>query len=73
MPLAGLLDVDASRARLAKEIAEAEAYVKRLEGKLANEQFRARAPSEVVAAEAERLGTARVRLEGLRRALGEVG
>ncbi len=73
VPLAGLLDVSAERARLEKEIGEAESYAKRLEGKLANEQFRSRAPREVVAAEEERLAAARTRLEGLRRALEEVG
>ena len=73
VPLAGLLDVEAERGRLGKEIEEVESYLRRLEGKLANEQFRARAPREVVAAEEERLAAARTRLEGLRRALGELG
>jgi valyl-tRNA synthetase len=73
VPLAGLLDVEAERARLDKEIEEVAAYRRRLEGKLSNEQFRARAPREVVAAEEERLAAASTRLEGLRRALGELG
>ncbi|MCH7510911.1 MAG: valine--tRNA ligase, partial [Chloroflexi bacterium] len=73
VPLAGLLDADAERSRLGKEIEEAEAYQRRLEGKLSNEQFRARAPREVVAAEEERLAETRTRLEGLQRALAELG
>jgi valyl-tRNA synthetase len=73
VPLAGLLDVAAERARLDKEIAETEKYVRGLEGKLSNEQFRSRAPADVVAKEEERLATAQSRLEGLRRALGELG
>ena len=73
VPLAGLLDVEAERGRLGKEIEEVESYLGRLEGKLANEQFRTRAPREVVAAEEERLAAARTRLGGLRRALGELG
>ena len=73
VPLAGLLDAEAERSRLGKEIEEAEAYQRRLEGKLSNEQFRARAPREVVAAEEERLAETRTRLEGLQRALAELG
>jgi valyl-tRNA synthetase len=73
VPLAGLLDIAAERARLAKEIGETEKYVRSLEGKLSNEQFRSRAPADVVAKEQERLATAQSRLEGLRRALGELG
>ena len=73
VPLAGMLDVDAERARLSKEIDEAEAYLRRLEGKLSNEQFRARAPREVVAAEEERRAAAQTRLAGLKLALEELG
>jgi valyl-tRNA synthetase len=73
VPLAGLLDVGAERARLEKEIAEAEQYIARLDGKLSNAQFRSRAPAEVVAAEEERRASAQTRLEGLRRALAELG
>jgi valyl-tRNA synthetase len=73
VPLAGLLDVTEERQRLEKEIAEAGQYIKRLEGKLGNEQFRTKAPPDVVAAEEERLAGARTRLDGLRRALGELG
>jgi valyl-tRNA synthetase len=65
-------DLDAERARLEKEIAETESYVARLNGKLGNEQFRSRAPAEVVAAAEERLAAAQTRLDGLRRALGEL-
>ena len=45
LPLAGLFDLDAERANLEKQIAEAEAEVGRLEAKLGNEQFTARAPA----------------------------
>jgi valyl-tRNA synthetase len=61
------------RARLEKEIAETEGYVARLNGKLSNDQFRARAPAEVVAGEEERLAAAQTKLDALRRALGELG
>jgi len=71
--LAGLLDVGAERARLEKEISETEQYVSRIDAKLSNEQFRSRAPADVVSAEEERRATAQTRLEGLKRALSELG
>jgi valyl-tRNA synthetase len=73
VPLADLLDAKTERARFDKEIAEAEAYLRRLEGKLSNEQFRSKAPREVVAAEEERRDATQARLDGLRRALAELG
>jgi valyl-tRNA synthetase len=73
VPLAGLFDLDAERARLHKLIAEAEAEAGRIEAKLSNEQFRAKAPEKIIATEEERLATARTRLEGLRSTLAELG
>jgi valyl-tRNA synthetase len=73
VPLAGLLDVGAERSRLEKEIAETEQYLARVDAKLANEQFRSKAPANVVAAEEERRAAAETKLEGLRRAVGELG
>ena len=73
LPMAGLFDLDAERQRLGKQIEEAQTEVGRLEQKLANEQFRSRAPAAVVGREEERLSTARTRLEGLEQSLAEVG
>ncbi|HWQ28551.1 MAG TPA: valine--tRNA ligase [Dehalococcoidia bacterium] len=73
VPLAGLFDIEAERARLSKQLADAEAEVARLEAKLANEQFRARAPREVVAKEEEKLADARARARSLRARVGELG
>ncbi|MFN8639141.1 MAG: valine--tRNA ligase [Dehalococcoidia bacterium] len=73
LPMAGLFDLDAERARLRTQIEEAGKDVARLEAKLANEQFRAKAPQAVVATEEERLTTARGRLAGLEQSLTEVG
>ena len=72
LPMAGLFDLDAERARLAKQIGEAQGEVERIERKLANEQFRSRAPAEVVAKEEERLATAGSRLRGLEESLTEI-
>ncbi|MEI6135794.1 MAG: valine--tRNA ligase [Chloroflexota bacterium] len=73
LPMAGLFDLDAERARLAKQVTEAEGEVERQAAKLGNEQFRSRAPADVVAKEEERLATARGRLDGLRASLAEIG
>ena len=72
LPMAGLFDLEAERARLAKQIGEAQHEVGRLEQKLANEQFRTRAPGEVVAKEEQRLATAGSRLRGLEESLAEI-
>lgn len=49
--LDGLVDTKAEQERLAKELAEAKAELKRAEGKLANERFVANAPQALVDAE----------------------
>ncbi|MCF4176781.1 valine--tRNA ligase [Vibrio sp. McD22-P3] len=55
IPMAGLIDKDAELDRLAKEIAKTQGEVKRIEGKLGNEGFVAKAPEAVVAKEREKL------------------
>ena len=72
LPMAGLFDLDAERGRLAKQIEEARGEVAQLERKLANEQFRARAPAAVVARDEERLAGAGSRLRGLEQSLAEI-
>ena len=73
LPLAGLLDIAAERGRLTKQRVEAEAEVARLEVKLANPDFRERAPADVVAKEEERLAAAQIRLEGVQGRLASFG
>ena len=72
LPMAGLFDLDAERGRLGKQIGEAQDEVQKLGAKLANEQFRTRAPAAVVAREEERLATASSRLRGLEESLAEI-
>ncbi|MDO9412398.1 MAG: valine--tRNA ligase [Pseudolabrys sp.] len=48
LPLVGIIDLDAERARLAKEMQKAEADIKRVDAKLGNEKFVANAPEDVV-------------------------
>lgn len=55
IPMAGLIDKSAELARLEKEIDRLKNEQKRLDGKLNNDKFVARAPAEVVAKEREKL------------------
>ena len=55
IPLAGILDFDAERARLGKDIKAAEGEIKKLEGKLNNQGFLAKAPDDVVEENRRRL------------------
>ena len=54
IPLAGVIDIVAERTRLKKELAKADADISRVDGKLANPDFLARAPEEVVEGEREK-------------------
>ncbi|MCR9422683.1 valine--tRNA ligase [Vibrio sp. RM-69-4] len=55
IPMAGLIDKDAELERLAKEIAKTQGEIKRIEGKLNNQGFIAKAPEAVVAIERQKL------------------
>jgi valyl-tRNA synthetase len=65
VPLAGLIDVDVERARLVKEIDRKKADVERLEKKLGNQNFVAKAPPEVVAKEQQKAEEASAALKVL--------
>jgi len=65
VPLAGLIDVAAERARLDKEIARKQQEVERIEQKLGNQSFVAKAPADVVARERIKAEEARVALATL--------
>ena len=55
LPLAELVDLDAERERIAKELEKAKNGLRITEGKLANEKFVAHAPEAVVNAEREKV------------------
>jgi len=55
LPLEGLIDKEAERAKLRKGLADLDKQIAPLRGKLANEGFTSRAPAEVVAASRAKL------------------
>ena len=65
VPLEGLIDLDAERARIEKEIARLQQAIEATERKLANESFVARAPQDVVEKEREKLASFRTTVEKL--------
>jgi valyl-tRNA synthetase len=71
LPLKGVIDLSAEKVRLDKELAKADADIKRVDAKLANEKFVANAPEEVVEEEKEKREAAMARkakiLEALER------
>jgi valyl-tRNA synthetase len=72
LPLAGIIDFAAEQTRLEKEITRVEGEIARIDKKLANENFVARAPEEVVDAEREKRATYAADSERLSAALRRV-
>ena len=69
LPLTGILDFDAERARLKKDIANGEAEVAKLSAKLNNAGFVAKAPEAVVMENRRRLEEEQTRIDALKAAL----
>ncbi len=65
VPLKGLLDLEKEFARIDKELVQLEQEKNRLEGKLNNPGFTAKAPAQVVEKEREKLAAVEQRLIGL--------
>ncbi|HEY9740880.1 MAG TPA: valine--tRNA ligase [Coleofasciculaceae cyanobacterium] len=66
MPLAGVVDVDALRAKLEKDLGKVEAEIKSLSGRLANQNFVSKAPADVVQGAKDALAEAEKQAEILR-------
>jgi valyl-tRNA synthetase len=73
MPLEGAIDFAAERARLTKEIGKLEGETKKIEAKLGNPDFLARAKEEVVEENRERLEDANTKIAKMRSALERLG
>ena len=65
IPMAGLVDLEAEKSRLAKEIEKIKKLIQNTQGKLSNENFISRAPEEVVNTEREKLAKYREKLTKL--------
>ena len=73
LPLSDLVDFEKERARLTAEIDKVEKEVQRLEAKLSNQGFVAKAPATVVEGERARLASAREKLTATKAALAKLG
>src|SRR5690348_2923288 len=69
LPLKGVVDLAAERTRLEKEMSKVDADIKRVDAKLGNANFVARAPEEVVEEEKEKREEALARKQKLIEAL----
>jgi valyl-tRNA synthetase len=73
LPIEGLVDLDALRGRLEKDIAKAEKEIKGLAGRLANPNFAGKAPPEVVAVCQANLAEAEAQAALARQRLADLG
>ncbi|WP_108661163.1 valine--tRNA ligase [Acuticoccus kandeliae] len=69
LPLAGLVDIDAERERLAKELSRLEKDIAKIDGRLSNEKFLEKADVETVEEQREKRQEAETRLVRLRAAI----
>lgn len=72
IPLEGLIDLDAERQRIQKELARVQGMLDGVRKKLSNESFIGKAPKEVVEKEREKLESFRMTLEKLEKNLGRL-
>lgn len=73
IPLAGMIDLEAERVRLQKEIDQKSGFLEGVLKKLGNESFVARAPEAVIAKERQKAADAEAELSRLRASLAELG
>ncbi|MES0882188.1 valine--tRNA ligase [Roseibium sp. SCP14] len=72
LPLAGVIDLNAEKARLAKEVGKLEGEISKVEKKLANPKFVEKAPDEVVQGEREKVAESKEKLEKVQVALNRL-
>lgn len=73
IPLAGLIDLEAEKTRLTREITRVEKEIRKCEGKLGNSRFIDNAPAAVVEQEQQRLTDWSIQLDALREQLERLG
>ncbi len=73
IPMAEMIDLDKERARLSGELTKTEGEIKRLQGKLSNEGFLAKAPAAVVDAERAKLEKYNATKDALLAAIAKLG
>ncbi|MBA7677971.1 Valine--tRNA ligase [subsurface metagenome] len=73
LPMAGMVDLDAERERLEREIEATQEQVLRIEARLKDEEFLSRAPANIVARDKERLATNRDKIGRLKQKIAELG
>ena len=69
MPLAGIIDVDAEKSRLEKELSKQEAEADSLRGRLNNQGFVSKAPAQVVEEQRQKLGDLDIAIAKVKEAL----
>ncbi|MBP2294741.1 valine--tRNA ligase [Azospirillum rugosum] len=69
LPLEGIVDLDKERGRLTKEIEKLSGEIKKIDAKLSNEQFVAKAPEEVIEEQRDRREAAEQARDKLQKAL----
>jgi valyl-tRNA synthetase len=72
LPLAGIIDIDAEKGRLSKELEKVSLEVAKIDAKLGNAEFMARAPEEIVEEQHERLSAFNERATKLGEALSRL-
>ena len=72
MPLEGLIDFDAERKRLAKELGKIEKEIAKVESKLNNPSFAERAPAEVLEEQRQRLAGWQAKRGQINEAIGNL-
>ncbi|MBR5095388.1 MAG: valine--tRNA ligase, partial [Oscillospiraceae bacterium] len=73
MPMAELVDLAKERARIEKELANAQKQLQAQIGKLSNQNFVTRAPEAVVNAEREKKAKLEALIENLQKSLADLG
>ncbi len=72
LPLAGVIDLDAERGRLKRDIAKEQSDIDKIDKKLGNEQFVAKAPEDVIEEQRTRRAEAEDRVKRLLEALSRL-